>query len=199
MALRHRPAFRPSRSAARNTGRRRDRGRRGCLRARIGVDILAEMQERGVARRSRLRTAWRSRSPWVRVLHADRQAARIPADVGAGGREFRRLSRSREGAHLCAHVRWNQTVYDPHNNMLRATTEAHVGGPWGCGFRSYVAPFDEAYNAAMNRPPAGAEHPDHSQAGSAPGARSRRRRRLLLPGGADRLHRRKLVEAVTGN
>src|SRR5205823_5076513 len=41
--------------------------------------------------------------------------------------------------------RWNRTVYDPHVNMLRATTEA-MSAVLGDADSIYVAPFDEGYN-----------------------------------------------------
>ena len=49
-------------------------------------------------------------------------------------------------ARICALTsRWNRTVYDPHNNMLRATTEA-LSAVLGGADSVYVAPFDECYN-----------------------------------------------------
>ena len=42
--------------------------------------------------------------------------------------------------------RWNRTVYDPHVNMLRATTEA-MSAVLGGADSIYVAPFDECYRA----------------------------------------------------
>jgi methylmalonyl-CoA mutase len=37
---------------------------------------------------------------------------------------------------------WNQTVYDPHVNLLRATTEAFSGAVGGCD-SLHISPFDE--------------------------------------------------------
>jgi len=50
----------------------------------------------------------------------------------------------------CLHVRtshWNKTVYDPHNNILRATVEAFAGVVGGCDSMQ-VGAFDEVF-----RPP----------------------------------------------
>jgi methylmalonyl-CoA mutase len=41
--------------------------------------------------------------------------------------------------------RWNRTVYDPHNNILRATTEA-MAAVLGGADSIYIVPFDECYN-----------------------------------------------------
>jgi methylmalonyl-CoA mutase len=41
--------------------------------------------------------------------------------------------------------RWNRTVYDPHNNMLRATTEA-MSAVLGGADSIYIISFDECYN-----------------------------------------------------
>jgi methylmalonyl-CoA mutase len=48
---------------------------------------------------------------------------------------------------LCLHVRtshWNKTVYDAHNNILRATVEAFAGAVGGCDSMQ-VGAFDEVF------------------------------------------------------
>jgi methylmalonyl-CoA mutase len=45
--------------------------------------------------------------------------------------------------------RWNQTIYDPHVNVLRGTTEAMSAAIGGADSIS-VAPFDECYKAASD-------------------------------------------------
>jgi methylmalonyl-CoA mutase len=54
---------------------------------------------------------------------------------------------SRCASKMALHVRtsrWNKTVYDPYNNVLRATTEAMAATLGGCD-SLYVAPFDAVY------------------------------------------------------
>ena len=54
---------------------------------------------------------------------------------------------SREGARARIHARtsrWNETIYDPHVNILRATTEA-MSAVLGGADSITVAPFDECY------------------------------------------------------
>jgi methylmalonyl-CoA mutase len=54
---------------------------------------------------------------------------------------------TREGAKARIHARtsrWNETIYDPHVNILRATTEAMSAAIGGADSIS-VAPFDECY------------------------------------------------------
>ena len=43
-----------------------------------------------------------------------------------------------------AHIAWNQTVYDPHNNLLRGTTEA-MSAALGGADAITVVPFDASY------------------------------------------------------
>ena len=50
---------------------------------------------------------------------------------------------------VCLHVRtshWNKTVYDAHNNLLRATVEAFAGAVGGCESMQ-VGAFDEVFRA----------------------------------------------------
>ena len=54
---------------------------------------------------------------------------------------------AREDARARIHARtsrWNKTVYDPHVNILRATTEA-MSAVLGGADSIFVAPFDECY------------------------------------------------------
>lgn len=109
-----------------------------------GVDFLAEMQERGVS--------------------VDRAAESMAFSFAMGPEFFMEIAKLRAfrmvwalavtsfGAadqHSRARIyaltsRWNRTVYDVHNNMLRATTEA-MAAVLGGADSVYVAPFDEPY------------------------------------------------------
>jgi methylmalonyl-CoA mutase len=109
-----------------------------------GVDFLAEMQSRNI--------------------EIDRAAASITFSFAIGGsfffqivklRAFRMLwarvvesfGGTRESAKARIHARtsrWNETIYDPHVNILRATTEA-MSAVFGSADSISVAPFDECY------------------------------------------------------
>jgi methylmalonyl-CoA mutase len=110
-----------------------------------GVDYLGEMQERGVPiDRSAGRVAFSfATGPEFFMQIAKLRAFRLVwaqalASFGGIGESAR--------ARICALTsRWNRTVYDPHNNMLRATTEA-LSAVLGGADSVYVAPFDECYN-----------------------------------------------------
>jgi methylmalonyl-CoA mutase len=111
-----------------------------------GADALAEMDARGV--------------------NADRVAAGLGFRFAIGAnfffqiaklRAFRPLwarvvesfggSRQAARTHITARTsRWNKTVYDPHVNILRATTEA-VSAVIGDANSIVVAAFDECYKA----------------------------------------------------
>jgi methylmalonyl-CoA mutase len=111
-----------------------------CLAA--GVDFLGAMQERGV--------------------QVDRAAVALEFDFAMGSnyffqiaklRAFRMVwaravesfggSRATAGARTAARTsRWNKTLYDPHVNILRATTEA-MAAVLGGADSVMVAPFDE--------------------------------------------------------
>lgn len=110
----------------------------------VGVDFLAAMQERGVG--------------------AGQAAAAIEFRFGLGAnyffqiaklRAFRMIwacavqsfgaSEERTRAKIAARTsRWNKTVYDPHVNILRGTTEA-MAAILGGADSVTVAPFDECY------------------------------------------------------
>jgi methylmalonyl-CoA mutase len=109
-----------------------------------GVDFLAAMQERGVG--------------------VERAAAVLEFSVGMGSPMFFQIAKlrafrmvwarvvesfgvTRSGARtrIAAHTsRWNNTVYDPHMNILRATTEA-MAAVLGGADSVTVAPFDACY------------------------------------------------------
>jgi methylmalonyl-CoA mutase len=112
-----------------------------------GVDFLAEMQSR--------------------EADVDRAAASIGFSFAMGANYFIQIAKlrafrmvwaqaveafggSRENAIARIHARtsrWNKTVYDPHVNILRATTEA-MSAVLGGADSITVAPFDECYKAS---------------------------------------------------
>jgi methylmalonyl-CoA mutase len=109
-----------------------------------GIDLLAGMQERNV--------------------DADRAAASISFSFAIGANYFFQIAKLRAfrmvwaravesfgGTHESAKARihartsrWNETIYDPHVNILRGTTEAMSAILGGADSIS-VAPFDECY------------------------------------------------------
>jgi len=109
-----------------------------------GVDFLAAMQERGVA--------------------VDRASTAIEFCFATGANYFFQIAKLRAfrmvwaravesfgGTPDCARARiaartsrWNKTLYDPHVNILRATTEA-MAAVLGGADSVTVAPFDECY------------------------------------------------------
>jgi methylmalonyl-CoA mutase len=108
------------------------------------VDFLAEMQKRNV--------------------HPDRAAASITFSFSIGANYFFQMAKLRAFRMMWAQVvesfggsrenakariyartsRWNETVYDPHVNILRGTTEA-MSAIFGGADSISVAPFDECY------------------------------------------------------
>ncbi len=109
-----------------------------------GVDFLAAMDERGVA--------------------TDRAAAALEFSFAVGGNYFFEIAKLRAfrmmwarvverfgGAEAAARARiathtsrWNKTIYDPHVNILRATTET-MAAVLGGADSVTVAPFDASY------------------------------------------------------
>ena len=109
-----------------------------------GVDFLAAMQERGI--------------------EIDRAVAAIEFSFAIGANYFFQIAKLRAFRTLWARVaakfgvsnegarariaarasRWNKTVYDPHVNILRATTEAMAAALGGADVVS-VGPFDASY------------------------------------------------------
>ena len=109
-----------------------------------GVDFLAALREHGV--------------------DADRAAAALEFSFAVDSNYFFEIAKLRAfrtlwaravesfgGKHQAARIaartsRWNQTVYDPHVNILRATTEA-MAAVLGGADAVTVAPFDACYKA----------------------------------------------------
>jgi methylmalonyl-CoA mutase len=111
-----------------------------------GIDFLAEME--------------------AREVKIDRAAASIAFSFSIGASYFFQIAKFRafrmlwaravesfggthEGARTRIHARtscWNKTIYDPHVNILRATTEA-MSAVLGGVDSVCVAPFDECYKA----------------------------------------------------
>jgi methylmalonyl-CoA mutase len=109
-----------------------------------GVDFLSAMQERGV--------------------EGERAAAALEFSFAMGSKTFSQIAKLRAfrmvwarviesfgGTHSGARARiaartsrWNKTVYDPHVNILRATTEA-IAAVLGGADSVTVAPFDACY------------------------------------------------------
>jgi methylmalonyl-CoA mutase len=110
----------------------------------VGVDFLAEMQSRDI--------------------EIDRAAASVTFSFAIGSSYFFQIAKFRafrmlwtravesfggtaEGAKARIHARtsrWNETIYDPHVNVLRATTEA-MSAVLGGADSVTAAPFDECY------------------------------------------------------
>jgi methylmalonyl-CoA mutase len=108
------------------------------------IDFLAEMQSRNLA--------------------VDRVAASLSFSFSIGANYFFQIAKLRAFRMVWAHAvesfgapreaararihartsRWNETVYDPHVNILRATTEA-MSAVLGGADSVTVAPFDECY------------------------------------------------------
>ena len=109
-----------------------------------GVDFLAAVEERGadVGRAATaLEFSFATGSNYffqIAKLRAFRMAwARVLESFGG--------ERERANARIAARTsRWNKTVYDPHVNVLRATTEA-MAAVLGGADSVTVAPFDECY------------------------------------------------------
>lgn len=111
-----------------------------------GIDFLAEMQSR--------------------KADINRAAASVTFSFAIGSNYFFQISKlrafrllwaravesfggARESAKARMHARtsrWNETIYDPHVNILRGTTEAMSAALGGADSIS-VAPFDECYKA----------------------------------------------------
>ena len=110
------------------------------------IEFLAEM----AVARSRCRSSGRCNRifirDWLELLLPDCQAPRIPQSVGEG---CKRASAGKQSVPARIHARtsrWNKTIYDPHVNILRATTEAMSAALGGADSIS-VAAFDECYRA----------------------------------------------------
>jgi methylmalonyl-CoA mutase len=110
-----------------------------------GVDFLAEMQERGVPVD---RAAESVAYSFAMDPEFFMQIAKLRAFRTVWAQAVASFGGSCEHARARVYAltsRWNRTVYDPHVNMLRATTEA-MSAVLGGADSIYVAPFDECYN-----------------------------------------------------
>jgi methylmalonyl-CoA mutase len=109
-----------------------------------GIDFLGAMQERGV-------DAGRAAAALEFCLAIGSNYFFQIAKLRAFGMMWARAVESFGGtwsearAHIAARTsRWNKTLYDPHVNILRATTEAMAAVLGGADFVT-VAPFDACY------------------------------------------------------
>lgn len=111
-----------------------------------GVDFLAEMRERGLAADPAADSVMFSFAMGpdfflqIAKLRAFRMVWAQAVEAFSGTREHAK-------ARIYARTsRWNRTLYDPHVNMLRGTTEAMAAIVGGAD-SLYVAPFDACYKA----------------------------------------------------
>lgn len=110
-----------------------------------GVDFLAEMQERGVSpdRAADCMAFSFAMGPEFFMQIAKLRAFRL---IWAQAAVTFGVAREHARARIYALTsRWNRTIYDPHNNILRATTEA-MSAVLGGADSVYIVPFDEPYN-----------------------------------------------------
>jgi methylmalonyl-CoA mutase len=110
-----------------------------------GVDFLGAMQEQGV---DPGRAAASLEFSFAISSNYFFQIAKLRAFRMVWARAVERFggSCSEAGAHIAARTsRWNKTLYDPHVNILRATTEA-MAAVLGGADSVMVAPFDGCYN-----------------------------------------------------
>lgn len=110
-----------------------------------GVDFLAEMRERGV---SPDRVAQSVAFSFAMGPEFFMQIAKLRAFRMVWAQAATTCGVAREAARARIYAltsRWNRTVYDPHNNILRATTEA-MSAILGGANSIYIVPFDECYN-----------------------------------------------------
>ena len=110
------------------------------------VDYLRALQTRGLSvddAAPRIRFALSIGSSFFMEIARLRAARLLWAKIVqafGGGEEAQKMSiHARTSA-------WNQTVYDPYVNLLRATTEAFSGAVGGCD-SLHVSPFDELVRA----------------------------------------------------
>jgi len=110
-----------------------------------GVDFLAEMRECGVPVD---RAAESVAFSFAMGPEYFMQIAKLRAFRAVWAQAVTSFGGAREHARARIYAltsRWNRTIYDPHNNMLRATTEA-MSAVLGGADSIYVAPFDDCYN-----------------------------------------------------
>jgi len=109
-----------------------------------GVDFLAEMQSRGINIDRAATSVTFSFSIGSSYFF---QTAKLRALRMLWSRAVESFGGSAEAAKARIHActsRWNKTVYDPHVNVLRATTEA-MSAVLGGADSVTVVPFDECY------------------------------------------------------
>ncbi len=109
-----------------------------------GVDFVAGMKDRGLAadRVADSVTFSFAMGPDFYMQIAKLRAFRL---VWAQALETFGAAREHAKARVYARTaRWNRTLYDPHANMLRGTTEA-IAAILGSADSLYVAPFDACY------------------------------------------------------
>ena len=111
-----------------------------------GVDFLAAMKERSVdANRAAASTTF-SFSIGANYFF---QIAKLRAFRMMWAQAVESFGGRRDSARARIHARtsrWNETIYDPHVNILRSTTEAMSAALGGADIIT-VAPFDECYKA----------------------------------------------------
>jgi methylmalonyl-CoA mutase len=111
-----------------------------------GIDFLAEMQSR---KADINRAAASVTFSFAIGSNYFFQIAKLRAFRLLWARAVESFGGTRESAKARIHARtsrWNETVYDPHVNILRGTTEAMSAALGGADSIS-VAPFDECYKA----------------------------------------------------
>jgi methylmalonyl-CoA mutase len=111
-----------------------------------GIDFLAEMKSRKADINSAAASITFSFAIGSNYFF---QIAKLRAFRLLWARAIESFGGARESAKARLHARtsrWNETIYDPHVNILRGTTEAMSAALGGADSIS-VAPFDECYKA----------------------------------------------------
>jgi methylmalonyl-CoA mutase len=107
-----------------------------------GVEYLRAMQARGLSVDD---AAPRFRFALSIGTHFFMEIARLRAARVLWAKIVQAFGGNAESQKMSLHARtsaWNQTVYDPHVNLLRATTEAFSSAVGGCD-SLHISPFDE--------------------------------------------------------
>jgi methylmalonyl-CoA mutase len=111
-----------------------------------GIDFMAAMQERNADPARAAASITFSFSTGANYFF---QIAKLRAFRMMWAQAAESFGTPRESAGARIHARtsrWNKTIYDPHVNILRATTEAMSAALGGADIIT-VAPFDECYKA----------------------------------------------------
>ncbi|MFZ0478070.1 MAG: methylmalonyl-CoA mutase family protein [Terriglobales bacterium] len=111
-----------------------------------GIDFLAEMQSRGIDINRAVGSITFSFAIGSSFFF---QIAKLRAFRMLWARAVESFGGTAENAKARIHARtsrWNETIYDPHVNILRGTTEAMSAAIGGADSIS-VAPFDECYKS----------------------------------------------------